>query len=125
MKTKLLLLGLALALALFPGCASVGHEMNLTQTQQIKKGETTLAQMEQLFGQPASVSRLPNGTTTAMWFYSKASNTARNFIPIVNLVSMKIDTKNQVLSVSFDEQGRVENYSFTQGGMPINAGLIK
>ncbi len=126
MKIKLLapLLGLALSLA-FYGCFSVGHEMNMAQTQQIQKGVTTRAQMEGLFGKPMSATTLSNGTTSAMWFYSEANSSARNFIPLVNVLSTKVDTKSQVLSVTFDGQGKVSDYTFTEGGAPVKGGLLK
>lgn len=107
------------------GCASVGHEMDMAQVQQIQKGVTTRADIERLFGKPMSSTGSSDGTSMAMWLYSSASSNARNFIPIVNLVSTKIDTKSQTLNVQFDAKNLVTNYSFSEGGTPINAGLIK
>lgn len=124
MKSRLQFLIGALTVLLFAGCASVGHEMDMSQTQQIKKGVTTRADVEKMFGSPTSVTGRADGSVIATWFYSKASNTARNFIPVVNLVSTKFDTKNQMLYVTFDQAGHVTDYTFSEGGSPINAGLV-
>jgi outer membrane protein assembly factor BamE (lipoprotein component of BamABCDE complex) len=113
----------ALVAALFAGCASVGTEMNLAQVSQIKKGVTTRAQVEQLFGKPMSVSLMPDGKVMALWFYTKASSNAENFIPVVNLVQTKIDTQTQTLQVYFDASGVVENFTTNEASSAVKAGL--
>lgn len=125
MKSKLLasLLGLAL-LALFAGCASVGNKIDMTQVQHLQKGVTTRADMERTFGKPMSVSLMADGRVMAMWFYSKATSGARNFVPVVNMVSMKVDSNTQTLQAFFTADGVLENFATNDANSTIKAGLV-
>jgi len=124
MKTKFLASILALVFLAIGGCASVGTKIDMAQVQQIKKGSTTRADMERMFGKPMNVSLMPDGRTMAMWFYSKASNNVQNFIPVVNLVQTKIDTQTQTLQVFFSPDGVVESFATNDSNSAIKAGLV-
>ena len=121
MKPILIVLAACILLA---GCSSVGNKIDMTQVTNIKKGVTTRAEMERMFGAPMTVSLMPDGRTMAMWFYSKASNNAQNFIPVVNLVQTKIDTQSQSLQVFFDANGVVESFATNSANSAIKAGLV-
>lgn len=125
MKPKISAIALTLlAFSLLAGCASVGNKIEMANVAQLQKGVTTRADMERLFGKPMSVSLLPDGRTMAMWFYSKASNNAQNFIPVVNLVQTKIDTHTQTLQAFFTADGVLENFATNDANSEVKAGLV-
>lgn len=122
-KTLASLLGLAFALTLFSGCASVGTKFDMTQVQNLQKGVTSRAEMEKMFGKPMNVSLMPDGRVMAMWFYSKATSGARNFVPVVNMVSMKVDSNTQTLQAIFTADGVLETFTTNDANSTIKAGL--
>ncbi|MBT8036301.1 MAG: hypothetical protein KJO21_02035 [Verrucomicrobiae bacterium] len=104
-------------------CASVGTEMNSSQVQQIKKGQTTRSDLIAQFGPPMNVG-IQGGTKTAMWHHNTVKNKAQNFIPIVGAFSGGIDMRQQMLMVTFDEQDRVKDYTFTDSTPEIKTGIF-
>jgi outer membrane protein assembly factor BamE (lipoprotein component of BamABCDE complex) len=107
------------------GCASVGTKIDQTQTDQIKKGVTTREECVQWFGDPSSVSIDGNGRHIAMWIHSEVRNRAQNFIPVVGLISSKMDTKTQTLMVIFDDHEVVVDFVFNSSNGKIEAGLAE
>ena len=120
----MVLLVLACSLAALTGCVSSGTKIEMANIAQLKKGVSTRAEMDRLFGKPTSVTLLPDGRTMATWFYVKASNNVQNFIPIVNVVQTKIDSETQMLQASFSTDGVLENFTTNDSASSIKAGLV-
>ena len=98
-KLTLLLLPFFLA-----GCASVGNEMDMSQMDNIEKGETTKAQLLEWFGSPMTVGIDSEGQTMATWIYSAAKS---------NLIG-KMETRLQQLVVIYDENDVVKQFTFNE-----------
>jgi outer membrane protein assembly factor BamE (lipoprotein component of BamABCDE complex) len=89
-------------LLVLAGCASNGQPIDQQQVQQIKKGETTYAEMVQRFGNPLSQSFTSEGQLQAIWFY-------------VFVGPFGAGMKQQNLTVLFDKDDRVQRYVMTDG----------
>ncbi len=71
----------AVLAALLAGCASTGNNFDDSKVSQIKKGETTEAQLIQMFGEPQRRGVNSEGATTLMWMYMESSVKGESFIP--------------------------------------------
>lgn len=114
-----------LLLCLITGCASVGTKMDMSRAEQIERGVTTRSDLIAMFGQPRSVGFDANQSRTATWIYSSASNRATNFIPVVGLVSSTVDTYVQTLTVIFDENDVVKDFTYNESNSEVKTGLVK
>lgn len=114
---------LPLLALLFASCATVGTEMSQAQVSQIRKGTTTRTQMVERFGSPMNVG-IQNGKKSAMWNYNKVKNKPANFIPIVGLLAGGMNMQSQMLMVVFDENDRVEDYTYTDATPEVKTGLF-
>ena len=73
-----------LAVCGLAACATTtGTKVDTTKLDQLTPGVTTMAQAEQLLGQPTGISKNPDGTTTLAYFYSSNGQDAKTFIPLV------------------------------------------
>jgi len=83
------------------GCETIdvrGHEIDPSQLNKIKVGETTKAKVAELLGTPAAVATFNNKT----WFYmSETTSTRAFFSPSV--------LKSNTLRIEFDEKERVKS----------------
>lgn len=61
-----------LMLALTACSSSVGHNFDTATVQKIRPGQTTRAELIDMFGPPYTESPYPNGQQLMMWKYSKA-----------------------------------------------------
>jgi hypothetical protein len=92
------LLGIALAfLFSFTGCATVGHDFNVSQVSAIQIGKTTQSDIRAMFGAPWRVG-IDDGRRT--WTYGKYR------------YSLFSQAKTQDLVVRFDDKGIVVSYTF-------------
>ena len=83
------IVALAIALA---GCATVNHDIDLSQVDQLTEGVSTKEDAVRLFGKPTSVTLL-NGTTTYGWGYAHATAFGA--------------TTGKYLSLGFDSSGHL------------------
>ena len=73
---KTVALALLASFLVLGGCASVGRDFDETKVEQIRKGTTTRAEIEQWFGQPndrAPVEQPNGGVLRYTYKYGKAS----------------------------------------------------
>ena len=111
-----LLSNLALVI-IVTGCASTGQNFDESKVSQIKKGETTEAELTQMFGQPTNRSISSEGTTMLMWTYVEARVKGESFIPFAGAFVGGTTSKQKTLSVNLGPDGKVQNFSSTAGGM--------
>lgn len=88
---------LAVALVLFAGCATVGQDFATHNVDQIRLGETTRAEIQEMFGEPWRTG-LKDGKRT--WTYGKYRWSAIGEAQTTDLV------------VTFDDDGTVESYVY-------------
>jgi len=89
-------------IAVLAGCASSGHKITPEKIQQIRVGQSDAAQMQKVFGPPVSQSYGSEGKLSANWMYVHAGPFGTGM-------------KQQILSVLFDESGKVEKYTVMDG----------
>ncbi len=112
-KSKFLLL--ALASALLAGCASTGNNFDESKVSQIKKGETTEAQLIQMFGEPQSRGVNSEGQTLLTWMYAQSNVKGTSFIPIAGGFVGGANSKSKTLTVTLLD-GKVQTFSSNAGG---------
>jgi hypothetical protein len=118
----------ALALCLLGGivgCSSVNTENGVAMTPdkiaQIKKGVTTRAQIEALFGPPDNVAMMPEGKRVMSYNYTATNVSghpnAASFIPYVGLFAggakAEGQTRMQKLQIMLNPQGIVDDFEFS------------
>ena len=115
---------IAILVIFLAGCATAGKPMQQTQVDRIQKGKTTKQEIIQTFDQPDGTYFDKNGNL--IWYYTaaKIKSTAWTFIPVVNLVHNEIRMKNQILTIVFNRDGIVEDYSFTDSDKSLKSGII-
>jgi outer membrane protein assembly factor BamE (lipoprotein component of BamABCDE complex) len=127
-QTPLLLTSITLLFILFglAGCATqqnfaYGTELSADKIAQIKKGVTTRAEVETLFGQPANVSIMGDGKRMMMYGYTSTESEghadASAYIPVVGLWAgggqAQVHTRTQSLQIILNAQDVVEDYEFS------------
>jgi hypothetical protein len=116
MKSKFQILAAGVLTALLVGCASTGSNFDETRASQIKKGETTEAELVQWFGQPQNRSANSEGQTILTWMYVEANAKGTSFIPIAGAFMGGTDSKTKTLTAVL-QNGTVQSYTSSGGGM--------
>jgi len=106
----------AVIVALLAGCASTGENFDEGKVSQIKKGETTEAQLIQMFGQPQSRGVNSEGATTLTWTYIESRVKGESFIPYAGPFVGGTRHKQKTLNVTLLD-GKVQSFSSSGGGM--------
>ncbi len=88
---------LAMAMLLFAGCATVGQDFPTHNVDQIRLGETSRADIQEMFGEPWRTG-LKDGKRT--WTYGKYRWSAVGEAQTTDLV------------VTFDDDGTVDSYVY-------------
>ncbi|MDR9467956.1 outer membrane protein assembly factor BamE [Marinospirillum sp.] len=99
MKTWLTLAFILLAAFIISGCASVGKPYAEHKVSEIKVGETTRQQVEEMFGPPWRTG-LESGMTT--WTYGHYR------------YSLFSDDRTSDLVVRYDENNKVDSYTYNR-----------
>ena len=116
MKLKVNLFIAPILGAFLIGCASVGNNFDENKITQIKKGETTEAQLVEMFGQPQNRTVNSEGQTTLSWIYAESSVKGESFIPYAGAFMGGHNSKSKSLNVTLQD-GKVTTYACTGGGM--------
>jgi outer membrane protein assembly factor BamE (lipoprotein component of BamABCDE complex) len=112
MKKFIVLFAVALG-----GCGQIGSEAIRNQTdtslsQQITKGVTTKNQVRAALGAPSGTSITDSGNEAWYYYSYDMSVSPQSFIPVVGIFAGSGTSKNKTLTVLFDKQGIVINYTF-------------
>ena len=122
-RTATTMLATTLAiLAVGPGCASSGREIDTKRVEQLQTGTTTEADVRRVFGAPQERITRSNGGRTWVYRSSQSENVASSTLRIVSRAVLRVDpgvssrtTKNQTLVIQFDSDGVVSEYSLSEG----------
>ena len=106
------------------GCATVGAPIKQNSLTQIKEGITTEKEVLSILGNPQMKTLNSDGKTIMLYSYTKVSNRAENFIPIVGLFTNTMDMNQQMLTILLDKSGVVEKYTMNDSDSKINSGLF-
>ncbi len=104
---------LSLSLLLFAGCATTGQKFDASKVSQIKKGVTTRAEIETMFGQPLSSVTLGNGKCVIEYQYAEGHSTAQSFIPIVGDFAGGTKGQAQILTITLTKENIVEEFRYS------------
>ncbi|RAP59665.1 outer membrane protein assembly factor BamE [Oleiagrimonas sp. MCCC 1A03011] len=109
------------AVLLLSACMTLqtGKKVDPAKLSQLKPGVTTVAQAEELLGQPTGIAKNPDGTTTLSYFFSHYSQDAKSYIPLVGGFIGKSHQEGAMTYVQFDKRGRYMKWwggSGTAGG---------
>lgn len=116
---KILILSTLLALT---GCASVGHKIEEAKVDQIHKGESTKDDVQSLLGSPDQMTRDGSGKIIWSYHYAHSSVKGQTFIPYYGIFAGGAKVQTQLVSVTFDPDGRVEDYLVSYGATESNMG---
>ena len=108
-------LSLATALIL-TGCASVGQNFDDNKVSQIRKGESTEADLVALFGPPSQRTTNSEGRNTLSWNYHESETKGESFIPYAGAFMGGHKSRNKTLTVILAD-GKVASYTYSGGGM--------
>jgi len=101
----------ALALMLL-GCASGGPKIDAERLTEVRKGETSYAEVVKRFGRPSFYSKNLNGTHTAVYVHADAgSNTA--VVPLIAALA-GADANADSVAFYFDDTGVLRDYKISQ-----------
>lgn len=103
------------ALVGFLGCHTMGRQIDQGKITDIKKGQTTEADLVQMFGPPNHRTVSSEGNTTLMWMYHETQIKGATFIPIAGLFAGGADTKSQSLTVTLGPDGKVTQFQSSGG----------
>lgn len=107
---------IATALACLLGCASTGTNFDEGKVSQIKKGETTEAELIRMFGQAESRGVTSEGMTTLTWMYVESTVKGESFIPFAGPFVGGTRSKQKMLMVTLGADGKVSNFTSSTGG---------
>jgi hypothetical protein len=114
---------LVFAVSALVGCASVGRNFDESKVTAIAKGQTTEADLTQMFGPPQNRSTNSEGMTTLMWMYSEMTLKPQSFIPIAGPFIAGADSRMKMLSVILGPDGKVTHYTSSGGGTESRQGI--
>lgn len=98
------------------GCASVGNNFDSRKITEIKKGETTEADLQKMFGPPNQRAVNSESGTSLTWIYSESRVKGETFIPFAGAFVGGATSKVKTLVVQLDQQGKVSSYNYSGGG---------
>ena len=105
------------------GCASAGTKVDPQTLATFAKGQTTVAEVEAVLGDPNGTSTGPDGATVLVYTYSRTSVRAATFIPYVGAFVGGADTKSQSAVLRFGPDGTYQDASTTSGNIGAGVGL--
>ncbi len=101
------------------GCMSSGTKIDQNRVTEIKKGETTEADVIQMFGQPNRSFVNSDGTKMLMWNYHESRTKGTTYIPYAGIFLGGSDSSSQSLTVNIGPSGKVTNYSSSGGSSEL------
>jgi outer membrane protein assembly factor BamE (lipoprotein component of BamABCDE complex) len=116
MKLTLQLAIITIAGVILAGCASVGNNFDENKVSQIRKGETTEADLVQMFGQPQGRGMNSEGQANLTWMYTQANVKGESFIPFAGAFVGGTQSKSKTLTVVLQD-GKVKSFTSSGGGM--------
>jgi len=111
------------ALLAFTSCVSMGTKVDQEKMAQFVKGKTTYTEVIQQLGKPTQSTMNSDGSRMVVYTYVQSQMRAANFIPIVGAFTGGADTENTSVTLNFDKDSLLTNYSASQGSSSIGTGL--
>lgn len=96
-------------------CASVGNNFDESKISEIKKGQTTEADLLKMFGQPENRTMNSDSGLTLTWMYAESAVKGESFIPYAGTFLGGARSKNKSLSAVLTNSV-VESFTYSGGG---------
>lgn len=106
------------------GCASQGRVIDLQQVKQIQEGVSTEADVQRLLGAPYAKSLSSDGKIIMQYIHTVSKTKGSTFVPVVGLFKGGVNIRQETLSVLIGADGKVEKYTYNEGGDEIKTGLV-
>jgi len=106
---------IAVILAL-DGCASSGTKIEAAQLDQVRKGQTTVADIVKRFGRPNFLSKNWDGTQTAAYANTEGRSDVGALLPLMGAVAGGTSADSVIFY--FDASGVLTDYKTTQTTAP-------
>jgi outer membrane protein assembly factor BamE (lipoprotein component of BamABCDE complex) len=92
------------------GCVASGVQVTEDQAKQFEKGKATYQDVVAKLGQPNSTLMMGNGMRFISYSYVEAAARPATFIPIVGAFVGGADSRSNVVTFTFDDQGILTNF---------------
>lgn len=129
-KRTILPIVLVAGLLMLGGCASSGNVSIANQTNdtvegKLIRGKSTRDDVRKLYGDPIKTTFTDSGNELWEYAYSKTHSKIQNYIPVVNMFTTGSKGKQNTLTVFFDKNGIVQNYTMSSSDIDTHVGLFQ
>jgi hypothetical protein len=69
--------------AILIGCAASTARIDPARVSALKKGQTTVDEVTRQFGRPSVISRNPDGTQSAIYFFGREGESGTTMVPLI------------------------------------------
>jgi hypothetical protein len=111
------------ALFLLPGCMAVGTRVDEGQLLQFERGKTTFFEVVAQLGRPNSSTLAADGSRQIAYVYTQQQLKVQNFIPIVSAFTQGATAETSTVTLDFDPQQRLVQFTATQGQSTVGTGF--
>lgn len=105
-------------------CMSYGTKVDQNKVAQFVKGKTTYSEVIQALGKPTNSTINSDGSKTLSYFYMQHQMNAASFIPYVGMFVGGAQSENTTVTLMFDSNSILTNYSASEGGADMGTGII-
>lgn len=116
-------LSMLIVLFALSACMSYGTKVDQERLAQFVKGKTTYAEVIQQLGKPSQSTINADGVRTISYTYGQSQVKASTFIPIVGAFVGGSESENTTVTLSFDKNSVLTDYTATEGGMDMGSGI--
>jgi outer membrane protein assembly factor BamE (lipoprotein component of BamABCDE complex) len=111
-------------------CASSGNpqlanQASATVAAHIIRGQTTMAQVRSIYGNPLSTTFTSSGQQVWTYAFTKTHATGADFIPIYNDFEQSAVGRKKSLVIIFNKAGVVRDYSFNSSRVKQHEGVTQ
>lgn len=104
---------MAACLVLLAGCASSGARIDTARLTEVRKGQTTVAEIVNKFGRPNVLSKNWDGTQTAVYASGEEGTGAAGALPLLGVLAA--GGGSDAVVFYFDTRGVLTDYRTSQG----------
>jgi outer membrane protein assembly factor BamE (lipoprotein component of BamABCDE complex) len=105
---------LAVTVLALSGCAGSGTKIDAAQLDEVRRGQTTVADIVRRFGRPNFFSKNWDGTQTAAYAHSDGRSDAGTLLPLMGAVVAGAEAGVDSVIFNFDANGVLTDYRTTQ-----------
>jgi hypothetical protein len=116
-------LSVLIALVVLNACTSYGTKVDQGKLSQFVKGKTTYAEVIQQLGKPTQSTVNSDGIRTISYTYGQSQANAASFIPIVGIFVGGAESEYTTVTLNFDKNSILTDYSASEGGMDMGHGI--